>query len=264
MLRLNVENLSKIYRYQMPGLMTATVREALANGIGKIRSRKISVRNREFYALRDINFRLNEGESLGIIGANGSGKSTLLKILARITFPSDGDVFIYGRIGALLEVGGGFHQELTGRENIYLVGAMLGMSIGEIRRKFDEIVAFAGLEKFLPTQVKHYSSGMQIRLAFSIAVHYQPDILLLDEILAVGDTEFQERCLKKISDLNSQGVTLLFVSHDLEKMRQICRRAIWLEKGVQKMDAETGKVQSAYLQSLDLETDVNEPIKSNS
>ena len=180
----------------------------------------------------------------------------MLKILARITFPSNGDVYIYGRIGALLEVGGGFNQELTGRENIFLVGAMLGMSIAEIRGKFDEIIAFAEIEKFLSTQVKHYSSGMQIRLAFSIAVHYQPDILFLDEILAVGDTEFQERCLKKISDLNSQGVTILFVSHDLEKMRQICRRAIWLEKGIQKMDADTVKVQSAYLESLNFETNV--------
>lgn len=254
---LKVENLSKTYRFQMRGLMTTTVREALANGIGKIRSRERTVGNREFYALRDINFSLNRGESVGIVGANGSGKSTLLKILSRITYPTAGDVFIYGRIGALLEAGGGFNQELTGRENIYLVGAMLGMSLDEIRRKFDEIVAFAELEKFLSTQVKHYSSGMQVRLSFSIAVHYQPEILLLDEILAVGDTEFQERCLKKISELNQQGATLLFVSHDLEKMRQICRRAIWLEKGVLKMDAETGKVQSAYLESLNIETDVN-------
>lgn len=254
---LSVENLSKIYRYRMPGLMTTTVREALATGINKIRRRETSTGNREFYALRNINFRLHQGESLGIVGANGSGKSTLLKILARITFPSNGDVYIYGRIGALLEVGGGFNQELTGRENIFLVGAMLGMSIAEIRGKFDEIIAFAEIEKFLSTQVKHYSSGMQIRLAFSIAVHYQPDILFLDEILAVGDTEFQERCLKKISDLNSQGVTILFVSHDLEKMRQICRRAIWLEKGIQKMDAGTVEVQTAYLATLNFETNVS-------
>ena len=250
---LKVENLSKIYRYETPGFVTVTVREAIANGIGKIIGREKQLGDREFYALQDINFTVNQGESLGIIGANGSGKSTLLKILSRITFPSNGEVLIYGRIGALLEVGGGFNQDLTGRENIFLVGAMLGMSIREIRRKFSEIVAFAELEQFLETQVKHYSSGMQVRLAFSIAVHYQPEILLLDEILAVGDVEFQNRCLEKISELKRQGVTLLFVSHDLEKMRQVCARTIWLEKGIQKMDDDTLKVETAYLKTLSLQ-----------
>jgi lipopolysaccharide transport system ATP-binding protein len=250
---LKVENLSKIYRYESPRFVTGTVREAIANGIGKVKGREKRLGSNEFYALRDINFTVDQGESVGIIGANGSGKSTLLKILSRITFPSNGEISIYGRIGSLLEAGGGFNQDLTGRENIYLVGAMLGMSISEIRRKFAEIVAFAELEQFLETQVKHYSSGMQVRLSFSIAVHYQPEILLLDEILAVGDGEFQNRCLKKISELKHQGITLLFVSHDLEKMRQVCRRTIWLEKGIQKMDGETLSVERAYLKTLDLE-----------
>ncbi len=258
MLMLKVENLSKIYRYETPGFLTVTVREAISDGIGKLTGREKRLRKHEFYALRDISFNVSNGESVGIIGANGSGKSTLLKILSRITFPSAGEASIYGRIGALLEVGGGFNQDLTGRENIYLVGAMLGMSIREIRGKFKEIVAFSELEDFLETQVKHYSSGMQVRLSFSIAVHYQPDILLMDEILAVGDTEFQNRCLEKIRELNRQGVTLLFVSHDPEKMRQVCRRSIWLEKGVQKMDGATPDVETAYLGTLHLEKLSNE------
>ena len=256
MLMLKVENLNKIYRYETPNFVTVTTREAIENSFSKFTGREKELGNQKFYALKDINFSVQQGESIGIIGANGSGKSTLLKILSRITFPSGGDVRIYGRIGALLEVGGGFNQDLTGRENIYLLGAMIGMSIGEIRHKFNEIVAFAELEKFLETQVKHYSSGMQVRLAFSIAAHYRPDIFLLDEVLAVGDIEFQERCLEKIGELKKQGVTLLFVSHDLEKMRQVCQRTIWLEKGIQKMDGDTLKVESEYLKTLDLKNAV--------
>ena len=252
MLMLKVENLSKIYRYETPNFITVTMREAIVNCFSKLTGREKELGNQKFFALKDINFSVRQGESIGIIGANGSGKSTLLKILSRITFPSSGDGWIYGRIGALLEVGGGFNQDLTGRENIYLLGAMIGMSIGEIRQKFNEIVDFAELKNFLETQVKHYSSGMQVRLAFSIAVCYQPDILLLDEVLAVGDIEFQERCLEKISELKKKGITLLFVSHDLGKIRQVSQRTIWLEKGIQKMDDETAKVQTEYLKSLDL------------
>jgi lipopolysaccharide transport system ATP-binding protein len=247
---LKVEKLSKIYRYEARGFLTGTVREAIAEIFGKAREREKRLGNQEFYALHDLNFDVERGESVGIIGANGSGKSTLLKILSRITFPTAGQALIYGRIGSLLEVGGGFNQDLTGRENIFLLGAMLGMSIGEINRKYNEIVKFAELEKFLETQVKHYSSGMQVRLSFSIAAHYEPEILILDEVLAVGDLEFQERCLEKIKQLQRSGITLLFVSHDLEKMREVCRRAIWLEKGIRKMDGEVEKVQGEYVKAL--------------
>ncbi|MBX7174804.1 MAG: ABC transporter ATP-binding protein [Pyrinomonadaceae bacterium] len=250
MLILKVENLSKIYRYETPGFVTVTVREAITNKIGKILGHKNKLGNQQFYALRDINFAVDQGESVGIIGANGSGKSTLLKILSRITFPSKGEVLIFGKIGALIEVGGGFNQDLTGRENIYLVGSMLGMSMKEIRCKFDEIVSFAGIEQFLDTQVKHFSSGMQVRLSFSIAANYEPEILLLDEVLAVGDAEFQTRCLEKITELKHKGTTLLFVSHELEKLRQLCERTIWLEKGILKMDGKTHQVEKEYLKTI--------------
>ncbi len=253
MLMLKVENLSKIYRYETPGFVTETVREAITNGIGKVLGREKKLGNQQFYALRDINFSVTQGESVGIIGTNGSGKTTLLKILSRITFPSQGEVLIYGRIGALLEVGGGFNQDLTGRENIFLVGSMLGMSISEVRQKFDQIVEFAGLEQFLETQVKHYSSGMQVRLSFSIAAHFEPEILLLDEILAVGDAEFQIRCLDKITELKQKGATLLFVTHDLKRLREVCQRTIWLEKGIQKMDGDTLEVENEYLKATGLE-----------
>ena len=247
---LKIENLSKIYRYEARGFLRATVRYAITESFRKVTGREEQLGDREFFALRDLNFSLERGESVGIVGSNGSGKTTLLKILSRITFPTTGQVLIYGRSGSLLEIGGGFNQDLTGRENIFLVGAMHGMSINEIRRKFDDIVQFAALERFLETQVKHYSAGMQVRLSFSIAAHYEPEILILDEVLAVGDLEFQERCLGKIKQLQHKGITLLFVSHDLEKMREVCRRAIWLEKGIQKMDDDVDKVQGEYVKAL--------------
>jgi len=184
-----------------------------------------------FWALRGLSFEVNRGEAVGIIGRNGAGKSTLLKILSRITDPTEGHVDLRGRVGSLLEVGTGFHPELSGRENIYLNGAILGMRTAEITRKFDEIVAFAEVEKFLDTPVKHYSSGMYVRLAFAVAAHLEPEILVIDEVLAVGDAAFQRKCLGKMGDVGFEGRTVLFVSHNMQAVRQLCSRSILLEQG---------------------------------
>jgi lipopolysaccharide transport system ATP-binding protein len=186
----------------------------------------------EIWALRNVSFEVKQGEVVGIIGRNGAGKSTLLKILSRITEPSEGRVRLRGRVGSLLEVGTGFHPELTGRENIYLNGAILGMTHAEIRRKFDEIVAFAEVEKFLDTPVKRYSSGMYVRLAFAVAAHLEPEILIVDEVLAVGDAEFQRKCLGRMSDVASHGRTVLFVSHNVGMITSLCSSAIWLDQGL--------------------------------
>jgi lipopolysaccharide transport system ATP-binding protein len=184
-----------------------------------------------FWALRGLSFEIEEGEVVGVIGRNGAGKSTLLKILSRITELSEGEVEIRGRVGSLLEVGTGFHPELTGRENVFLNGAILGMSRAEIRQKFDEIVAFAEVERFLDTQVKHFSSGMYMRLAFAVAAHLEPDILLVDEVLAVGDAQFQRKCLGKMDDVAQSGRTVFFVSHNIGAVRALCSRVLWLEQG---------------------------------
>lgn len=190
----------------------------------------------EFWALKDLNFEINQGDRVGIIGRNGAGKSTLLKILSRITEPSKGLVTIRGRVASLLEVGTGFHPELTGRENIYLNGAILGMTRAEIKRKFDEIVDFAGVEKFLDTPVKRYSSGMYVRLAFAVAAHLEPEILVVDEVLAVGDAEFQKKCLGKLEDVSkNEGRTVLFVSHNMGAIAQLCDSAVFLKEGKIKL-----------------------------
>ena len=185
----------------------------------------------EFWALKDVSFEVREGEVLGIIGRNGAGKSTLLKILARVTRPTEGHAELHGRIGSLLEVGTGFHPELTGRENVFMSGAVLGMRAAEIRRKFDEIVAFSEVERFLDTPLKHYSSGMQMRLAFAVAAHLEPEILLVDEVLAVGDASFQKKCLGKMRDVSHEGRTILFVSHNVAAVRALCGRAILMKDG---------------------------------
>ncbi|MDB6094844.1 MAG: transporter ATP-binding protein [Verrucomicrobia bacterium] len=194
----------------------------------------------DFWALKDVSFSIERGEVTGIIGRNGAGKSTLLKLLARITEPTTGRITLRGRVASLLEVGTGFHQELSGRENIFLNGAILGMSRREIRRKFDEIVAFAEVERFLDTPVKHYSSGMYVRLAFSVAAHLEPEILIVDEVLAVGDGEFQKKCLGRMDAISRTGRTVLFVSHNLEALRSICSRGLLLESGVM---AASGPIQ---------------------
>ncbi len=199
------------------------------------------------WALRNVSFEVPRGQILGIIGPNGAGKSTLLKILSRITEPTEGRIEIHGRVGSLLEVGTGFHPELTGRENVYLSGALLGMRRGEIDRKFEQIVAFSEIEKFIESPVKHYSSGMYVRLAFAVAAHFEPDILIVDEVLAVGDAAFQRRCLNKMQDVREHGRTILFVSHNLSAVTRLCERAILISQGSVTNDGPATDVSNAYL-----------------
>ncbi len=217
------------------------------------------------WALKDVSFEVKQGEVIGIIGRNGAGKTTLLKILSRITEPTGGYAEVHGRAGSLLEVGTGFHPELTGRENIYLNGAILGMRKAEIDKKFDEIVTFAEIEKFIDTPVKYYSSGMYVRLAFAVAAHLEPEILLVDEVLAVGDAAFQKKCLGKMGDVAKEGRTVLFVSHNMQAIRILCPRSILLDKGEAISDAPTEKTLSVYNQRLrqlniDAETDISNPL----
>jgi ABC-type polysaccharide/polyol phosphate transport system ATPase subunit len=205
---------------------------------------------RDFWALRDVSFKLRRGEVVGLIGRNGAGKSTLLKILSRVTHPTVGRAEIHGRVGSLLEVGTGFHPELTGRENTYLNGAILGMGKKEIDRKFDEIVAFAEVGDFIDTPLKHYSSGMQMRLAFAVAAHLEPETLLIDEVLAVGDMSFQKKCLGKMGEVASGGRTIIFVSHQLNQIRRLCEKAIWLDQGKIFQAGPTPEVAGAYEVSM--------------
>jgi lipopolysaccharide transport system ATP-binding protein len=200
-----------------------------------------------FQALQDVSFEIRQGEVVGIVGRNGAGKSTLLKILSRITEPDEGSVEYFGRIGSLLEVGTGFHMELSGRENVYLNGAILGMTKNEIDRKFDEIVDFAEMDRFIDTPVKHYSSGMQLRLAFAVAAHLEPEILLVDEVLAVGDARFQKKCLSKMEDVGQHGRTVLFVSHNMPAVTRLCKRCLLLENGRLIKDGPSHGIVSAYL-----------------
>jgi lipopolysaccharide transport system ATP-binding protein len=227
------------------------IRNFARNALGAARGRE-AFRTREteeFWALKDVSFEVHQGEVLGIIGRNGAGKSTLLRILSRITEPTAGRVTLRGRVASLLEVGTGFHPELTGRENIYLNGAILGMSRAEIRRKFDEIVAFAETEKFLDTPVKRYSSGMYVRLAFAVAAHLEPEILVVDEVLAVGDAEFQKKCLGKMGDVSQAGRTVLLVSHNMRAIQQLCNRAILLQNGDLRVDGTASQCINTYLAS---------------
>ncbi len=202
-----------------------------------------------FWALRDVSFDVQPGEVVGVIGGNGAGKSTLLKIISRITKPTSGEIRLRGRVGSLLEVGTGFHPELSGRENIYLSGAILGMTRGEVRRKFDEIVDFSGVEKFLDTPAKRYSSGMYTRLGFAVAANLDPEILLIDEVLAVGDVEFQNKCLGKMRSVAKQGRTVLFVSHNMPAVTNLCSRVVWIRGGQMHLSGETRDVVSSYLQT---------------
>jgi len=214
----------------------------------------------EFWALKNINFSVEKGEVIGIIGHNGAGKSTLLKILSQITSPTEGEIILNGSVGSLLEVGTGFHPELTGRENVFLNGAILGMSQKEIASKFDRIVEFSGVEKFLDTPVKYYSSGMYVRLAFAVAAHMEPDILIVDEVLAVGDSEFQKKCLGKMDDITSkEGRTVLFVSHNMTAIKQLCKRCILLEKGQVIVDGPTDEVVGKYEKKY---FDISDPTKA--
>ena len=205
----------------------------------------------EFWAIKDVSFNVAQGEVLGVIGRNGAGKSTLLKVLSQITEPTEGEVRMRGRIASLLEVGTGFHPELSGRENVYLNGAILGMTKAEIRRKFDEIVAFAEVEKFLDTPVKRYSSGMYVRLAFAVAAHLEPEILIIDEVLAVGDATFQKKCLGKMKEVGASGRTVLFVSHNMSAVRALCSRCVVLQNGALLADLPPGEAVSLYLREAE-------------
>jgi len=254
---ISVNNLGKKYvlRHQTEHHRYKTLRDVIAEKTRRLRTfRKqsspmnLGPRTEDFWALNHVSFEIEQGQIVGIVGRNGAGKSTLLKILSRITEPTTGQVRLRGRVASLLEVGTGFHPELTGRENIYLNGAILGMSRSEIKRKFDEIVAFAEVEKFLDTAVKHYSSGMYVRLAFAVAAHLEPEILVVDEILAVGDTEFQKKCLGKMEDVaKGEGRTILFVSHNMSAIRALCSRAILLKSGRVVASDTADRVIDGYL-----------------
>lgn len=240
---ITVENISK--HYFLGGRRSHSTLRDLITDLFKspLKNKNTS----EFWALKDISFNLKQGDTLGIIGRNGAGKSTLLKILSRITKPTNGQAQIKGRVASLLEVGTGFHTELSGRENIFLNGAILGMKRREILRKFDEIVAFAEVEKFIDTPVKHYSSGMYMRLAFAVAAHLEPEILIVDEVLAVGDIEFQKKCLGKMDEVSKTGRTIIFVSHQMGSIAHLCRKAILLDKGSLVMEDKSGVVIEHYI-----------------
>jgi len=243
---IRAQELSKRYRLGEGGY--ATLREKLDERI-RSRSRRTAAAPGEVWALRDVDLEIGEGEIVGIVGRNGSGKTTFLKTVARIVRPTTGSVAVRGRVGALLEVGTGFHPELTGRENVFLNGVVLGMSRREVARRFDEIVEFAGVERFLETPLKRYSSGMYLRLAFAVAAHIDPDVLIVDEVLAVGDAEFQRRCLGRISELGRDGRTVLFVSHDAGTVGRLCGRAVWLDQGRVKGDGPAHDILSRYLEA---------------
>ncbi|MBJ7901326.1 MAG: ATP-binding cassette domain-containing protein [Cyanobacteria bacterium RI_101] len=254
---IRVENLGKKYviGHQQQERYTS-LRDVLADkarSLGQVFSRNgkgDDPTHEEFWALKDVSFEIKQGDRVGIIGRNGAGKSTLLKILSRITEPTEGRISIKGRVASLLEVGTGFHPELTGRENIYLNGAILGMTKAEIKKKFDEIVAFAEVEKFLDTPVKRYSSGMYVRLAFAVAAHLEPEILIVDEVLAVGDAQFQKKCLGKMEDVSQEGRTVLFVSHNMAAVEKLCQKGIFLTKGnIQHAGTQTSAI-NTYLTSL--------------
>jgi len=247
-----IEGVGKRYKIGALHPGYATLREMLGDALAapfrRLRGDD-SKRRETIWALRDVNMEVRRGDLVGVIGHNGAGKSTLLKILSRITRPSAGSVEIRGRVGSLLEVGTGFHPDLTGRENIYLNGAILGMRRAEIRKKFDEIVAFSELEKFVETPVKFYSSGMYVRLAFSVAAHLEPEILIMDEVLAVGDAAFQQKCLDKMRDIRMQGRTIFFVSHDLAAVTRLCKRVVLLEGGRVTAEGRPQEVVNCYLNS---------------
>ena len=266
---ITVNGLSKSYTLRHAARQRyGSLRESLTNGavslarrVGSGRWRREEPLDEEFWALKNLSFSIDAGERVGIIGRNGAGKSTLLKILSRITEPTEGRVEIRGRVSSLLEVGTGFHPELTGRENIYLNGTILGMKSRDIRDKFDEIVAFADVERFLDTPVKRYSSGMYVRLAFSVAAHLEPDILIVDEVLAVGDTQFQRKCLGRMEELSHSGRTVIFVTHNMDALVSLCNRGIVLDRGSAVFDGEATMSRRSYLTAL---TGVNYSVSVNS
>lgn len=248
---LEVENLGKRYKLGQHANYS-TMRDNIAEMVRSLfRRREEAPDENILWAIRAISFEVKRGEIVGVIGRNGSGKSTLLKILSRIVDPTEGSARIHGRVAALLEVGTGLHPELTGKENIYLSGSILGLTRRQIQEKYREIVEFAELDRFLDTPIKRYSSGMRVRLAFSVSVHLEPEILLIDEVLAVGDAAFQKKCVRKMEEVASGGRTILFVSHDSVTMKAFCSRVIWLKDGLIQEDGPAGKVVDAYLSWLD-------------
>jgi lipopolysaccharide transport system ATP-binding protein len=245
---IEIQNLGKEYQLAS-SLRYVALRDVLAGSLGNLFTG--SATKEKFWALQDINLPINPGERVGIIGRNGAGKSTLLKIISRITPPTKGEVVIRGRVGSLLEVGTGFHPELTGRENIYLNGSILGLKRKEINRQLDAIIDFSGVEKFIDTPLKHFSSGMQLRLAFAVAAHLEPEILLIDEVLAVGDLEFQQKCIGKMEEVSREhGRTILFVSHQLHTLAKLCDRCIWLDKGHILFDGAVHEAIQQYTASV--------------
>lgn len=270
---IKVENLSKKYilgHQQEGNSRYKALRDVITDGAKSLGKRLLKPNGRqnfnpvseEFWALKDVSFEIKQGDRVGIIGRNGAGKSTLLKILSRITEPTEGQIRIKGRVASLLEVGTGFHPELTGRENIFLNGAILGMSKAEIKRKFDEIVAFAEVEKFLDTPVKRYSSGMYVRLAFAVAAHLEPEILIVDEVLAVGDAQFQKKCLGKMEDVASEGRTVIFVSHQMAAISNLCLSSIILQNGELIFYGKTEAAIKVYLESSILNKDKLEDLQN--
>ena len=245
---IRAEGLAKKYVIGASRESYPTLRDALTSALrSPLRRLRRGAGGEEVWALKDVGFEVGPGEIVGLIGRNGAGKSTLLKLLSRITEPTRGRVELYGRVGSLLEVGTGFHPELSGRENVYLNGAILGMGKAEIDRKFDEIVAFAEIEKFIDTPVKRYSSGMYLRLGFAVAAHLEPEILIMDEVLAVGDMAFQQKCLDKMNDIRRQGRTIFFVSHNLPAITRLCKRAVLLERGCLVAEGQPQEVVNRYL-----------------
>lgn len=243
---IEVKNLSKRYTIGKEKKMYNSLRDDLVNFV-RHPLKSIFESNESFWSLKNITFSVEKGETLGIIGSNGAGKSTLLKILSRITSPSKGEIRLCGRVGSLLEVGTGFHPELTGRENIYLNGSVMGLTRKEINNKFSSIVEFSGTEKFLDTPIKHYSSGMFTRLAFSVAAHLEPEILIVDEVLSVGDLSFQKKAMERINEIGKEGKTVIFVSHNMEAISTICKKVLWIEKGEAVEFGEANKVISSYI-----------------
>jgi ABC-type polysaccharide/polyol phosphate transport system ATPase subunit len=239
---IQTENLGKLFRLGVGAARYDTLREALARAVRPGRDNR-----RDLWALRGLDLEVERGEALGIVGPNGAGKTTLLRILARITYPTEGVARTRGTVGSLLDVGTGFHPELTGRENVFLSGAVLGMRRREIRARFDEIVEFSGVERFLDTPVKRYSAGMRLRLAFAVAAHLEPPIVVVDEVLAVGDSAFREKCMGKMAEMGRRDRTVLFVSHDLGAITRLCSRAVWLEGGHIQSDGPAREVVSSYL-----------------
>jgi ABC-type polysaccharide/polyol phosphate transport system ATPase subunit len=250
-----VEKLSKQYR--IGHIRSTTLPETLMN-LATLAFLRKKTQEETIWALRDISLSIEPGETVGIIGRNGAGKSTLLKILSKITYPTSGTLKVGGRVAAMLEVGTGFHQELTGRENIYLNGSILGMTKKEVDRKLDAIIEFSGVEKFIDTPIKRYSSGMRLRLGFAVAAHLEAEILIVDEVLAVGDAAFQRKCLNTMENLRERARTVLFVSHNLAAVENLCRRCVWIDAGRVHMDGESRRVIEAYMQSMVGQTDAGD------